>query len=348
MADQSQRLWRNRVIHTVQPPDILFQPRKSARTGLGFSRRPDGFRWLITVRMLVIAALMSCLAACAGTAPPLRSALAPGHAYRDCRDCPEMVVVPAGAFVMGSPADEPARDPDEGPQRTITFARPFAISQLAVTRGQFAAFARATHRALRPGCYADFASHGTWGVVPGLTWQNPGYAQTDDDPVVCVNFDDIRAYLAWLNARSGGGYRLISEAEYEYGARAGASTRYPWGDTITHDQANYGAERCCHGMIAGHDRWEHTSPGGAFGTNAFGLSDMQGNVWEFVADCYTPTLDTVPADGRPVVTAPCEKRVIRGAGWDDPSNYVRTANRYKQLETLPGSVTGFRLSRPVD
>jgi len=258
-----------------------------------------------------------------------------------------MVVIPAGSFVMGSPADEPARDPDEGPQRRITFAHAFAISRFAVTRGQFAVFAHSTHRPLRAGCYADFASPGTWSVVPTLTWHAPGYRQTDRDPVVCVNFDDINAYIAWLNTRTHAGYRLISEAEFEYGARAGATTRYPWGDTITHDQANYGSEHCCHGLIEGRDRWDHTSPGGAFGANAFGLSDMQGNVWEFVADCYTASLDAVPADGRPVVTDPCEKHVIRGAGWDDPSNYVRTANRYKQLETLPGSVTGFRLSRPL-
>jgi formylglycine-generating enzyme required for sulfatase activity len=288
----------------------------------------------------MITALL-CLTA-AATATPLAHTT-----FRDCRDCPAMVVIPAGSFVMGSPADEPARDPDEGPQRRITFARAFAISRLAITRGQFAAFVRATHRAVRPGCYADFASPGTWSVVPTLTWRDPGYAQGPRDPVVCVNFADIDAYIGWLNAKTHAGYRLISEAEYEYGARAGATTRYPWGDTITHDQANYGDEHCCHGLVAGRDHWAHTSPGGAFGSNAFGLSDMQGNVWEFVADCYTPSLDAVPADGSPLATVPCEKRVIRGAGWDDPSNYVRTANRYKQLETLPGSVTGFRLSRPL-
>jgi formylglycine-generating enzyme required for sulfatase activity len=296
------------------------------------------------IRSLVILLMVCGL----GFALPVRAAPAPGTSFRDCHDCPDMVVIPAGSFTMGSPADEPARDPDEGPQRRITFAHAFAISRLAITRAQFAAFARATHRPPRPGCYADFATPGSWAVVPTLTWMDPGYAQSPRDPVVCVNFDDINAYIAWLNTRTKGHYRLISEAEFEYGARAGATTRYPWGDTITHDQANYGDEHCCHGLVAGRDRWERTSPGGAFGVNAFGLADMQGNVWEFVADCYTPSLDAVPADGRPVVTDPCEKRVIRGAGWDDPSNYVRTANRYKQLETLPGSVTGFRLSRPLD
>jgi formylglycine-generating enzyme required for sulfatase activity len=271
-----------------------------------------------------------------------------GAHFRDFHDAPEMVVVPAGHFTMGSPPDEVGRDPDEGPQRDITIPHAFAVSKLVVTRGQYAAFVRATHRPDGADCYADRGHAGTWKFEPGLTWHNPGYKQTPLDPAVCINMDDITAYIAWLNVRSGDGYRLISEAEYEYAARAGASTRYPWGNTVTHAQANLGGDPCCGGKAEGRDRWVNTSPGGAFGANAFGLSDMQGNVWEFVADCYTPSLTAIPADGRALVTDPCEKNVIRGAGWDDPPNYLRSANRYKQLPTIRGSVTGFRLAKTLD
>jgi formylglycine-generating enzyme required for sulfatase activity len=276
-------------------------------------------------------------------------ALAPeaGKHFRDFADAPEMVVVPAGRFIMGSPPEELGRDPDEGPQREIVIARPFAVGRFAVTRGQYGAFVRATNRPDGPDCYADRGHSGTWKYEKGLTWHDPGFRQTPLDPAVCINMDDVRAYIAWLNARTKGGYRLLSEAEYEYAARAGATTRFPWGDTVTHSLANLGGDPCCGGKVEGHDRWMYTSPGGAFGANRFGLSDMQGNIWEFVADCYTPTLAAVPADGAAVITDPCEKNVIRGAGWDDPPSYLRSANRYKQLPTIRGSVTGFRLARTL-
>jgi formylglycine-generating enzyme required for sulfatase activity len=301
--------------------------------------------------MFIALAFAGSLSGCASDFPKLEQNRAPtslpGTVFRDFDEAPEMVVVPGGHFTMGSPPDEVGRDADEGPQREIVFAHSFAVSKLAVTREQYAEFVQATARPDGPDCYSDKGHAGTWKVEPGLTWRDPGFEQTDLDPAVCINLDEIHAYIDWLNAKAGGGYRLITEAEYEYAARAGAETRYPWGDTITHAQANFGSDPCCHGAAEGADHWVYTSPGGAFGANAFGISDMQGNVWEFVADCYTPSLALVPADGSAVVTDPCEKLVIRGAGWDDPPAYLRTANRYKQLPALRGNVTGFRVAKTL-
>ena len=302
------------------------------------------------LRTLIISLLLPFITACVGTMQPLGGVThqQTGARFRECVGCPEVVVLPAGRFIMGSPVTEAGRDPDENPQREIVFGHRLAVGRLAVTRGEYAAFVRATHRPDADVCYADRGHFGTWKNELGLSWRDPGFKQTARDPVVCVNMVDIDAYIGWLNGRTGGGYRLLSEAEYEYAARAGAHSRYPWGDVLTHEKANYGKEPCCGGRMEGADRWLYTSPGGAFGVNAFGLSDMQGNIWEFVADCYTPSLDAVPADGSAVSVDQCAKRIIRGAGWDDPPNYLRSANRYSQLPEIRGSVTGFRLAKSVE
>ena len=298
------------------------------------------------IRLLAAWAMIGFAVGCA-TLPKGSASLAPGARFADCRGCPRMAVVPAGVFLIGSPPDEARRDPDEGPQKSIRFAQPFAVGRVPVMRGEYAMFAHATRRPVADVCYADRNHSGRWADEPGPSWRDPGYPQTDSDPAVCVNIDDVDAYLAWLNARSGGGYRLLSEAEYEYAARAGAATHFPWGDDITHDQANFGEVPCCHAKVAGRDPWLGTSPGGAFPANAWGLHDMQGNVWEWTADGYRPTLAALPEDGTPFAGKPYEKRVIRGAGWDDPPYYLRSANRYQQAGDLRGNVTGFRVAKTL-
>ncbi|MEQ1493862.1 MAG: SUMF1/EgtB/PvdO family nonheme iron enzyme, partial [Terricaulis sp.] len=210
----------------------------------------------------------------------------PGQTFRDCADCPEMVVIPAGSFTMGSPASEPTRSADEGLQRRITFATNFAVGRFEVTRGQYAAFTRATGRAASNNCYTDRDNNGSWEQDANGTWRDPGYAQGEDHPVVCVSWDDAQAFVQWLNSQTRGGYRLLSEAEWEYAARAGASSAYPWGASASHEYANYGADACCSGLVSGRDQWVNTSPAGQFPANAFGVSDMNGNVWEWTQDCY--------------------------------------------------------------
>ena len=159
---------------------------------------------------------------------------APALAFKDCADCPEMVRVPAGAFKMGSAAAalqvdwvEPARVTVEQPQVDVTFKRGFAMGATEVTKAEYAVFAAATKRAAAPCFTYDFAA-GKW-IDDGATWETPGFDQPDDHPVVCVNWNDAVAYTKWLSDRTGKNYRLPSEAEFEYAARAGTTTIIPWG-----------------------------------------------------------------------------------------------------------------------
>ena len=134
-------------------------------------------------------------------------------------------MLPAGSFTMGSPAHEQGRVDDEGPQRRVTIARPFAVGKYEVTRGEFARFAAATGHSTANSCYVYWSRGNSWEPRSGLGWRNPGFDQTDRDLVICVNWNDAKAYAAWLSRRTGKRCRLLSEAEWEYAARAGTRTR---------------------------------------------------------------------------------------------------------------------------
>ena len=153
-----------------------------------------------------------------------------------------MVVVPAGSFMMGSPEDEPERESwlkgTESPRHRVTIPKPFAVGRFTVTRGQFAAFVSATGHKMEGGAYVWSGSE--WKLDPKKSWRDPGFAQDDSHPVVCLNWDDARAYISWLNSKvAGQPYRLLCEAEWEYGCRAGTDTPFWWGSSITPDRANY-------------------------------------------------------------------------------------------------------------
>lgn len=179
--------------------------------------------------------------------------------------------------------------------------------------------------------------------------------QGDDHPAVCVSWNDAQAYVAWLRKRTGKPYRLPSEAEWEYAARARAATAYPWGDTASRAYANYGAETCCSERADGADRWLYTSPVGSFPPNAFGLYDMVGNAWQWVQDCYAESYATAPLDGSAVDPATCQFRVLRGGTWGDPPRLIRPAFRNwappprwpSAWEYRSGGV-GFRVARSLD
>lgn len=252
--------------------------------------------------------------------PADSSTLAPGSTFDDCKGadwCPKMTVVPAGTFVMGSPVSEAGRFDDESPQHEVKVAS-FAIGKYAVTRGQWSAFAKETKRPEEPGCaYAP----------PGATWANPGFEQKDDHPVVCVSWPDAKAYVAWLSQKTGKTYRLPSESEWEYAARAGTQTAYPWGPKALHDFANYGSDECCGSLMAGQDKWNFTSPVGSFKANAFGLFDMHGNVFQWVEDCHTNSYQGAPTDGSAVSPENCAQRVARGGVYGDGPQVLRSAAR---------------------
>jgi formylglycine-generating enzyme required for sulfatase activity len=277
--------------------------------------------------------------------------LMPGQTVRDCARCSELVVLPAGEFLIGSPETEPERDPSEGPQRRVSI-KPFAIAKFDVTRGQWREFVDATKRPISFGC--------EWAGFPRdqsarASWRDLGFAQTDDHPVVCVSWNDAQAYVAWLSKRTGKRYRLPTEAEWEYAARAGSTTTYPWGDAASHDRANYGANECCSELASGKDRWLYTSPVGSFPPNAFGLYDMLGDAWQWVEDCYSDSYVGAPTDGSAVQKPTCQLRVLRGGTWGDTPGLIRPAYRNwappprwpTDWEYRSGGV-GFRVARDLE
>jgi len=246
-----------------------------------------------------------------------------------------MRALPAGRFIMGSPDTEPGHQAAEGPQHAVTIAHPFAIGVYDVTRAQFAIFAHETGYSADPKC--DWRSPKARGQPIG---------QTDNDPVVCVSWGDAEAYAKWLSSRTGRSYRLPSEAEWEYAARAGSSTPRPWGNANARDFANYGAEQCCAPFATGRDRWLYTSPVGSFRSNAFGLYDMLGNVWQRSSDCGHADYSGAPRDGAAwVAGGDCTTRVVRGGAWFGSFDELRSAVRAADPAEFRKNDIGFRVVR---
>jgi len=276
-----------------------------------------------------------------------------GDEFRDCAACPQMVEIAAGSFVMGAPDSEAGRSNDEGAQRTVRISA-FAVGKFEITRGEFAAFVQDTGYDAGDGCYV--LEGGSLERRDGKTWRDPGFAQDDTHPVTCVNWNDVQAYVRWLNGQvshvSGSPYRLLTEAEWEYAARGDpdGSANEPafwWGDSASHEYANYGADGCCVGVASGRDAWEHTAPVGQFRPNPFGLHDMHGNVWEWVEDCYRDSYVGAPSDGEPVKSDRCAYRVLRGGSWLAYPPGLRSANRGRNAPTSRFQVRGFRIAKTL-
>jgi len=262
-----------------------------------------------------------------------------------------MVQIPAGSFTMGSPSGEAGRDGDEGPQRRVSVAA-FSLAKTEITRGQFAAFVNDTGYNAGNACRTF--EGGKWTENSGLNWRNPGYSQRDDHPVACVNWQDAQAYAQWLSRKTGQNYRLPSEAEWEYAARAGSSAARYWGDSASQacGYANVmdstgkaqvsGVTWEVHNCTDGH---AYTAPVASFTANTFGLHDMIGNVWEWVEDCYQDSYTGAPTDGSARTSGSCERRVLRGGSWySDPGN-ARSAERLWNTPAVRQGSFGFRLAR---
>ena len=281
--------------------------------------------------------------------------------FRECTpECPLMVVIPAGTFSMGTDRLDVERDGREGPPHLVIFAKPFALGVYDVTRSEFAQFIRATGYQIRKGCNI-VDSEGRWISDPDRDWQNPGFKQTDRDPVVCVSWNDAQAYVSWLNEKvrqkqdnpSHGSYRLPSEAEWEYAARAGSTTGYYWGTEASHVLANYGIEDCgpCGVKKEGPDQWYFTSPVGAFPANAFGLYDTSGNVWQWTQDCTHYSFAGAPADGSAWMTdtdRACYNHILRGGSWLDPGILLTVFVRNPWASDDRNYANGFRVALTLD
>jgi formylglycine-generating enzyme required for sulfatase activity len=271
-------------------------------------------------------------AACAAEPPADRE-------FSECADCPLMVGIPGGRFLMGSPAGEPGRFDNEGPRHWVTI-KPFALAKTPVTVEDFLRF-------LKSSGYQPEACD----KVLDLHWRSPGrnraYPPTDTEspqwPATCLSWNDAQAYIAWLNGKlPTARYRLPSEAEWEYAARAGTAAARWWGDEIGRGNAN------CTGCGSPWDGRE-IAPVGSFRANPFGLNDMLGNVWQWVEDCWHDTYLGAPADGSPWQEDGCRRRVMRGGSWSSLPVFLRSAARNSAdaggRDFDYSTYAGFRLAR---
>jgi formylglycine-generating enzyme required for sulfatase activity len=257
--------------------------------------------------------------------PEHERALRPGDSFRECaKDCPEMIVIPAGSFTMGSPESETGRLAREGPQHEVTIAKRFAVSKLEVTWDEWGACVK----------YGDcpHISDSAWG--------------RGTRPVINVTWEQVKQYVAWLSKMTGQTYRLLTEAEWEYAARAGTNTAYPWGNEIGNGNANCSG---CGSQWADDEENPKTAPVALFPPNAFRLHDMNGNVWEWVEDCYQSNYNEAPTDGSALITRDCINHVIRGGSWivwRFPHS-ARSASRDHYAKDQLRAYVGFRVARTL-
>jgi len=250
-----------------------------------------------------------------------------GESFKDCPECPEMVIAPSGSFMMGSPANEPERLSNEDPQHLVTIGKPFAAGRFAVTFAEWDA------------CRAD---GGCAGYIPG----DQGWGQ-NDRPVIHVTWNDAKAYARWLSKRTGRSYRLLSEAEREYVARAGTATPFWWGSSISTDQANYDGNHTYGDGVKGEHRKE-TLPVASFEPNPWGLYQVHGNVYDWVEDCFHDNYQGAPSDGTAWTTGECTYRVLRGGSGSSEPRYLRAAFRNATYPDNRHYEIGFRVARTLD
>jgi formylglycine-generating enzyme required for sulfatase activity len=268
-------------------------------------RLEETFYWLTDARIQVLTA-------------EAERALGPGGPpFKECSECPEMVVVPRGEFVMGSPGDE-SYNSNESPQHKVIFGNRFAVAKFELTFEEWDACVH--HGDCRSQIRAD------WG--------------RGRQPAINVSWDDAKTYVAWLSRITRKDYRLLSEAEWEYAARAGSQTAYPWGNEIGKGNAN------CNGCGSDSDK-KRTAPVGQFPANKFGVHDMHGNVWEWVEDCFHENYNGAPTDGSAWNTGNCGTRVVRGGSWYSSPQFLRSASRYRFTTVNRYLNLGFRVGRTL-
>jgi formylglycine-generating enzyme required for sulfatase activity len=255
-----------------------------------------------------------------------------GSSFRDCNQCPEMVILPVGQFMMGSPTDEADRYDNEGPQHSVRIAAPIAMAKFEVTFDEWDACVAAQ-------ACAHAADMG-WG--------------RGKRPVINVTYQQAVGYADWLSQKTGKKYRLPTEAEWEYAARAGSTTAHWWrrADKDSCDYANIADRRVkikhkSKQIFDCDDGYPETAPAGRHKPNAFGLHDMLGNVWEWVADCYNAGYAVAPTDGSAWSAGDCSRRIFRGGSWYSNPGDVRLAQRDSDIETAAFNDLGFRLARSL-
>ena len=241
-----------------------------------------------------------------------------GRTFKDCPECPLMVVVPSGSFMMGAPGWDWDSDDDEGPRHGVSIDYMLAVGVYEVSFDEW------------DSCVDE---GGCWGYVP----DDGGWGR-GNQPVINVSWEDAQSYVSWLSERTSHAYRLLSESEWEYVAHAGTETKYSWGNNTGHNRAN------CDGCGS---RWDagKTAPVGSFRANAWGIHDMHGNVWEWVEDCWNSGYQGAPSDGSTWESGNCSVRMLRGGSWNDLPRYLRSTNRSRSRSGDRHNSSGFRVAR---
>jgi formylglycine-generating enzyme required for sulfatase activity len=242
--------------------------------------------------------------------------------FKDCTGCPQMVVIPAGEFTMGSPPSELQAET----QHRVTLAYPFAVGKFAITFDEWNA------------CVKD-------GGCDGYQPEDQGWGR-GKRPVIDISWENAKGYVTWLSRKTGKPYRLLSESEWEYAARAATMTRFSVGDTINTKQANFDGSD--DGSGPSEVNRQKTMPVGSFPPNGFGLYDMHGNVSQWVEDCWHDDYTAgVPTDGSAWLDANCEGRVLRGGSWEDSQSELRSAARTGEFKDMSSYADGIRIARSL-
>lgn len=261
----------------------------------------------------------------------------PGDSFKDCKNCPEMVVLPAGTFIMGTPDDELGRESDEGPRHPVSIKKNFAISKFQILAGEWEAYVQESGAKIADG-----------DTRPGRECRagKPRYPQEAKQPAVCMSYFDVEKYVKWISKKTGKHYRMVSEAEREYAARAGTYEPFPF---PFDEPGQYRITKHAN-TLGPEDGFPYTAPAGSFPPNAFGLYDMHGNVYEWVADCWHDNYIGAPNDGRAWMQegkTECDSRQIRGNDWIEPPVFSRSGNRNTRAPATRGDWLGFRVAREL-
>ncbi|MEO8314381.1 MAG: formylglycine-generating enzyme family protein [Pseudomonadota bacterium] len=300
------------------------------------------------IAVIVFVVLAGSAALLAQQASAAGKSVKSGAHIKECSNCPELVALSTGTFMMGSPASEPERDTDE-PQHRVTIAKRFAIATTSVTWNQWEACVRDNWC---EGPAIDLALRTNADGTPIAKYKDYGRGTR---PVVGMSWYDAQRFVGWLNWKTGSddAYRLPSEAEWEYAARAGTTTAFPWGDTIDYNRGNFGLRG--HDVrgpyVEGADKWlDETAPVASFPPNAWGLYDMNGNIFEWAQDCYEADMAHAPADGSASTEGNCAVRVFRNGTFSSNPYMQRSARRgAPYLATARGhNYLGFRVAKTLD
>lgn len=327
------------------------------------------------IRFCLVILGVSLLAGCAGRVsewPPPVDLTRPGALFQDCAECPLMVTFPVGEATLGSPPGEPEslgldaeRSARERPQRTLEIVKRIAMAQTEITVAQFEVFVDATDRRMTPGCWHFLGSE--WAFDAARSWMDPGVETSPSHPALCLNKDDAQAYAIWLSGKTGERYRLPSEAEWEFAARAGTTTAWFWGGDAGRlcDFANAGDRATARAFgwegrriqsaalpnwrgVACDDGHAAAAPVKSFKPNGFGLYDMLGNAQEWVEDCWHENYRDGPSTQAARVDGDCAIGVMRGQGWTGSATVIRSAFRLKMDRADRRFTFGFRVVREME